>query len=99
MTEDLLRFRRELDELDNQLIDVLARRLAVCRKVALHKIEAGIPVMQADRVTEVKARAASEGKTKGLAADFVLSLYDILINEACRIEDEITATVNDCKRR
>jgi chorismate mutase len=46
-------------------------------------------MMQADRVTQVKVRAVAEGKTRGLNENFVLSLYEIVITEACRIEDEI----------
>jgi chorismate mutase-like protein len=89
MTEKLLRFRRELDELDDQILDVLSRRLGICREVALYKAEAGIAMMQAGRVAQVKARAVAKGKTKGLSENFVLSLYEIVITEACRIEDEI----------
>jgi len=89
MTDKLLQFRRELDELDDQILDVLSHRLAICREVALHKAEAGIPMMQAVRVDEVKARVVSKGTIRGLSQDFVISLYDIVIAEACRIEDEI----------
>src|ERR1017187_1123059 len=89
MTEKLRQFRRELDELDDQILELLSRRLGICREVALYKAEAGIAMMQADRVTQVKVRAVAEGKTRGLNENFVLSLYEIVITEACRIEDEI----------
>jgi len=89
MTEKLRQFRRELDELDDRILELLSRRLGICREVALYKAEAGIAMMQADRVTQVKDRAVSEGKTRGLTENFVLSLYEIVITEACRIEDEI----------
>lgn len=89
MTEKLRQFRRELDELDDRILELLSRRLNVCRDVALYKAQAGIAMMQADRVTQVKTRAAAEGRTRGLNENFVLSLYEIVITEACRIEDEI----------
>ncbi len=103
MTEALLEYRRELDRLDDQILEVLSRRLAICREVASHKVEAGIPMMQTNRVAEVKARAVTQGKNRGLSESFVLSLFEIVIEEACRIEDEIirngtSVSVKDCKQ-
>jgi len=89
MTEKLQQFRRELDELDEQLLDVLSRRLAICREVAAYKAESGIPMMQEQRVAEVKARAAERGHGRGLRREFVLAIYELVIDEACQIEDEI----------
>lgn len=87
--EKLRGFRARLDELDARLLEVLAQRFEVCREVAAHKAEARIPMMQPDRVAEVKQRAVDNGRSRGLAAAFMASLYDLVIAEACRIEDEI----------
>jgi chorismate mutase len=89
MSGKLQQFRRELDELDDRLLDLLSRRLAICREVAVYKAEAGIPMMQEPRVAEVKARAAAGGHGKGLREEFVLAIYELVIAEACRVEDEI----------
>jgi chorismate mutase len=86
---ELEEFRRRLDALDERLLDVLARRFDVCREVAAHKAEAKIPMMQPARVVEVKRRAVEAGRSKGLAEAFVTALYELVIAEACRIEDEI----------
>lgn len=91
MTEKLLLFRRELDHIDDELLDVLSRRLAVCRSVAVYKAESGIPMMQDARVAEVKARAVARGRGRDLREEFVRALYEIVIAEACEIEDEIIA--------
>ena len=92
MTDKLPQFRRELDELDEQILVVLSRRMNICREVALYKSEAVIPMMQADRVAQVKARAMEKGRANGLSESFIFSLYEIVIAEACRIEDEIIAS-------
>lgn len=75
--------------MDEQIVSLLARRFAICREVAAYKSEAGIPMMQTGRVNEVKRRAAERGRAQGLSERFVTSLYDLIIDEACRIEDEI----------
>jgi len=87
--EELLQFRKELDELDRKLIDTLAERFAICRQVAEYKAERQIPMMQPGRVLEVKTRAAQRAGQAGLTEQFALKLYDLIISEACRMEDEI----------
>lgn len=87
--EQLLQFRKELDELDRRLMETLAERFAVCRQVAEYKAEHQIPMMQPARVLEVKKRAAERALAAGLTERFGLDLYDLIISEACRLEDEI----------
>jgi chorismate mutase len=82
-------WREELDTLDDQIISLFSRRFAICRDVAAYKRETGIPMMQTARVHEVKERAADRGRTRGLRDVFTKALYDLIIDEACEIEDEI----------
>ena len=94
-------WREELDTLDDQIISLFSRRYAICREVAAYKRETGIPMMQTGRVIEVKKRAAEKGRARGLREVFVTALYDLVIDEACQIEDEIIdgpATLATCKR-
>ena len=48
-----------------------------------------IAMMQPKRVDEVKDRCAKLGADYGLDGDFVRSLYTVIIDEACRLEDII----------
>jgi chorismate mutase len=54
MPDKLPGFRRELDEVDEQILEILSRRMNICREVAQYKSEADIPMMQADRIALVK---------------------------------------------
>lgn len=87
--QELLKFRKELDEIDQRLIDTLADRFAVCRQVAEYKAEHDIPMMQPGRVLEVKNKAVQRALPAGLTERFARDLYDLIIAEACRMEDEI----------
>jgi chorismate mutase len=82
-------WRAELDTLDDQIISLFSRRFNICREVAAYKRETGIPMMQTGRVNEVKKRAAEKGRALGLRDVFTTALYDLIIDEACQIEDEI----------
>jgi 4-amino-4-deoxychorismate mutase len=88
-TDKLQLWREELDALDDEIVSLFSRRFAICREVAAYKKETGIPMMQTGRVNEVKKRAAEKGRARGLREVFVTELYDLIIDEACEIEDEI----------
>ncbi len=61
-------FRRRLDELDEQIAGLLGERFAVCREVALYKRAHDIPMMQPERVVEVRERYLARGTEVGAAA-------------------------------
>jgi chorismate mutase len=87
--ERLAGFRKELNEIDASLIELLGRRFQIIRDVGAYKREANIPMMQSKRVDEVKDRCAKMGKQYDLDGDFIRNLYTLIIDEACRIEDII----------
>lgn len=82
-------FRRELNALDAEIVRLLGQRFGICRAVAHHKREHGIPMMQPGRVAEVKERCAQLAREHGMDPDFARRLYGMIIDEACRMEDEI----------
>ena len=82
-------FRERLDTLDEQIASLLGERFEVCREIALHKREHGIPMMQPGRVEQVRARYLQRGAEVRLPADFTASLFELLIGATCRMEDEL----------
>jgi methylmalonyl-CoA epimerase len=94
-TPALASFRERIDRVDEQLLSALAERTAICREVAEHKREQGIPMMQPDRVTEVEARWAELAAERGLDADFARSLARAIVAESCRIEGMLVSTAEN----
>ncbi len=84
---DLLRAR--LEAIDERLLDTLRERLECCVQIAHYKRENGIPMMQPHRIDLVQQRAARYAAEHGISADFLRSLYDLIIAETCRVEDII----------
>lgn len=82
-------FRKELNEIDENIIELLGRRFEIIRSVGYYKKEQNIPMMQSNRVAQVKDRCATLGLQFELDADFIKNLYGIIIDEACRVEDLI----------
>lgn len=82
-------YRKQLDHLDGQIVELISQRLAVCEKVAHFKKAERIPMMQPDRVDIVKQRAAEKARANGVDEQFITELYTLMIKEACRLEDAI----------
>jgi chorismate mutase-like protein len=85
----LTALRRELDEVDVRLREAVRERIAVCSRVAHVKREFDIPMMQPGRVGVVQDRAREFARAHGLSEEFLSGVYDLLIAEACRVEDLI----------
>jgi 4-amino-4-deoxychorismate mutase len=92
MSSGLDPFRRRLDEIDEQIARLLGKRFEVCREVAVYKSEHEIPMMQPERVAEVRARYLARGAEVELPESFTAELFDLLIAATCRMEDELMGT-------
>jgi chorismate mutase len=82
-------YRRRLDAIDDEIARLLGERFEICREVALYKSAHGIPMMQPDRVEEVRARYLARGAQADLPSDFTGDLFDLLIGATCKAEDEL----------
>jgi 4-amino-4-deoxychorismate mutase len=85
----LVEFRERLDPIDEEIARLLGERFQICREVARFKGEHGIPMMQPERVAEVRARYLARGADADLPADFTADLFELLIGATCKLEDEL----------
>jgi chorismate mutase len=82
-------FRQRLDPIDEEIARLLGERFQICREVAAYKSEHGIPMMQPERVAEVRARYLARGAAVSLPEDFTAALFELLIGATCKLEDEL----------
>jgi len=82
-------FRRRLDPIDEEIARLLGERFEICREVAGYKSEREIPMMQPERVAEVRARYLARGAAVNLPEDFTAALFELLIGATCKLEDEL----------
>jgi chorismate mutase len=86
---ELDRLRAELDDVDARILAAIAARFDVIRKIARHKQDHNLPMMQHDRVSFVRGRYEAYGIANGLQADTLASIATQLIKAACQLEDEL----------
>jgi chorismate mutase/catechol 2,3-dioxygenase-like lactoylglutathione lyase family enzyme len=77
--------RREIDEIDAAIVELLGRRMAVCREVARVKAGAGAGVIQPERVREVLATRREWAGARRVDPDFADQLFRVLLAETHRL--------------
>lgn len=85
-SRDLASLRQRIDELDRQLITVLAERIAVCHDVARIKETSDTPIIQPERVRAVLEGRRQSAIDAGLDPDFVEDIMRVVLSETHRIE-------------
>ena len=94
-TENLSILRRQIDQIDNELLDVLARRMQVSRDIGRYKKEHRMPVVQAARYNDVMSSRIKSGVEMGMDAEFMKSVLLAIHDESVRQQIEI---INDRNR-
>lgn len=86
---DMKKFRTEIDIIDEKIVNLLSKRFDICRRIAIYKSQTGIPIMQPQRIEEIKHRCGILGAKYGVDQGFLKELYDVIIAEGCNLEDNV----------
>ncbi|MEU0372021.1 chorismate mutase family protein [Streptomyces sp. NPDC006283] len=86
--EDLTQLRARLDRTDTALLDAVRERLQICLRIGEYKRLHQVPMMQPHRIATVHAGVARYAAQHGIDPAFLRTLYDTIITETCRLEDE-----------
>ena len=78
--------RKQIDDIDAALIELLAQRMEVCREVADIKSQSNTAVIQPQRVREVLTTRRQWAIDNDVDPDFAEQLFRILLSETHRIE-------------
>ncbi|MGM9828258.1 MAG: bifunctional 3-deoxy-7-phosphoheptulonate synthase/chorismate mutase type II [Muribaculaceae bacterium] len=93
-TESLGMMRREIDRLDNELVELLNRRMAVCRDIGRYKLEHRMPVVQTGRYVDIINSRAHAGEELGMSPDFIRAVFAAVHEESVRQQIEIHRAEN-----
>ena len=83
-TEGLRMLRSQIDELDNNLMELLARRLKVCREIGTFKKEHNMTVLQAGRYSEILQKRGAQASLCGMDAEFAARVFELIHEESVR---------------
>ena len=83
-TEDLSTLRRQIDEIDNQLLDLLSKRMRVSREIGHYKLEHDMPVLQTMRYDEILRDRAEQAERMDMSGDFIRKMLESIHEESVR---------------
>lgn len=76
------KLRVEIDDIDSQLVDLLAKRSALTRKVGEYKSEIGMPIYVPSREAELITKRRAEAELKGVPPTLVEDLLRRIMRES-----------------
>ncbi|MBR0452542.1 MAG: bifunctional 3-deoxy-7-phosphoheptulonate synthase/chorismate mutase type II [Bacteroidales bacterium] len=88
-TESLNELRKQIDECDNDLIQLLAKRMRVCREIGTYKKEHGVNILQTGRYNEILDKRGAQGVLCGMDQDFIKKVFEAIHEESVRQQMEI----------
>ena len=86
---DLIELRRQIDEVDNELIGMIGRRMKLADSIGEFKAERNIAVLQSDRWEAILQQAANQGKSHGLSPQFMEKYLKAIHQESIDHQDAI----------
>jgi chorismate mutase len=88
-TENLSQLRKQIDEYDNNLLEILAARMRVSKEIGQYKKEHNMPILQTGRYDEILQKRISQAKQMDMSEDFMKTLFVAIHEESVRQQMEV----------
>jgi chorismate mutase len=85
----LRQWRQEIDQLDDQLLQILHRRLMLSEKLGALKRDQQISIFQPERWKFILEEMHRKGTALGIHPDFIRNLFIQIHDESIRIQGEV----------
>ncbi len=89
MQDEMSDLRHIIDELDDELVALLAKRQRQIERAAKVKPALGIPARVPDRVDEVLARVLGAARREGLSVEVAMNLWTAIIEWSIQYEERL----------
>lgn len=88
-TESLETLRKQIDTIDNDILELLAKRMRVSREIGIYKKEHDMTVVQTSRYSEILSKRGAQGALCGMSSDFVKAVFEAVHEESVRQQVDI----------
>ncbi|MCI6503710.1 MAG: bifunctional 3-deoxy-7-phosphoheptulonate synthase/chorismate mutase type II [Prevotella sp.] len=88
-TENIKLLRKQIDEQDDKLLELLSQRFRVCREIGQYKKEHNMTVLQTGRYNEILDKRGAQGTLCGMSEQFVKTVFEAIHEESVRQQLEI----------
>ncbi|MCD6332421.1 MAG: bifunctional 3-deoxy-7-phosphoheptulonate synthase/chorismate mutase type II [Bacteroidales bacterium] len=90
--DELEQLRSQIDRLDQELLDILGRRMEVASEIGRCKKENGVIILQTQRWDQILDRCMQLGKEHGLSDEFIQKIFRAIHQESINTQTRIMNT-------
>lgn len=87
--EILNQLRQQIDEYDYELIELLAKRMSVCREIGEYKKDKAISIVQNKRYDEIMSSRVLRANQLGLSSEFIVKVLESVHTESIRQQIDV----------
>lgn len=88
-TESLTLLRQQIDQIDNDLLEALSKRMRISREIGQYKKEHSMPVVQTGRYDDILNSRAAAAEELGMNGYFMKTVYQAIHEESVRQQIEV----------
>ena len=85
----LAKYRTKIDIADNDILEILSKRMTIADKIGKIKKEQNVAVLQSKRWNQILGKMILDGKEKGLSEEFVLKIFKAIHQESINHQKKI----------
>lgn len=89
ITESLDSLRKQIDECDNALLELLAKRMRISREIGTYKKEHNMTIVQTARYSEILDKRGAQGSLCGMNPNFIRDMFELIHEESIAQQSEI----------
>ncbi len=89
MMQNLEKLRKEIDEVDAKIINLLEKRKGIVKEIAKIKKESKKPIFDNDREQQIIEKIKLKAKEKNLDEEFIISIYNIILKNSKEEQEKI----------
>lgn len=88
-TESLTLLRQQIDQIDNELIEILAKRMRISREIGQYKKEHSMQIVHTNRYDDVLKSRKKLAEELGMSGDFICTVVEAIHEESVRQQIEV----------
>jgi chorismate mutase len=83
------RLRKEIDMIDEEIMNILASRMKISREIGQYKKENNMTILQSERWKEVLQKYIDRGSQSGLGAEFITRVIKSIHDESIEQQEKV----------
>lgn len=92
----LANLREQINQIDDELLLLLGRRMAVSENIGQFKKDNNITILQTNRWNEILGKALQQGKKHGLSTEFITKYLEAIHLESIQHQNKVMNTFLTC---